>query len=76
MTEEQLKESLSAIGTIAVFKNDYVFTLMLLCEDAASVMLHIMDMVKQVITDKPIVEVVRNEGDYILIILKPENQDL
>lgn len=71
MTENELKEHLSRLGTVEVFNNNYVFTLLFKSENASKQVLDVLYLVTQAIKDKPNTEVIKNEDDYILIVLKP-----
>lgn len=71
MTENELKEHLSRLGTVEVFNNNYVFTLLFKSENASKQVLDVLYLVTQSIKDKPNTEVIKNEDDYILIVLKP-----
>lgn len=68
---ENLKNELSKLGEIEVLKNDYVFTLLMKTPKASKLILKVMGLVTEYITDKPNIEVIKNDEDYILIILKP-----
>lgn len=72
MTELQYK--LANLGDVLVLKNDYVFTLLMrLTNSSARNTLQIGAIVTDYIGDeKPVVEVVQNDDDYLLIILKPK----
>jgi len=72
MTNELLK-----YGNIEVIKNDYVFTLLITKENEYSltsgqIPLKVLGIVTSYLgQEKPNIEVMKNEEDYLLLILKP-----
>lgn len=69
MTELEIE--LSKAGQILVLKNDFVFTLLMRVNDnSAGNILKITETVANYIVDKETVEVMKNEDDFILIVLK------
>lgn len=71
----ELQDKLSEIGTIEVLKDDYVFTLLMSHQDL-DLSKHrkpfkVMEIVCDYITDKPHIEVFKNDSHFVLIVLKP-----
>lgn len=71
----KLTEKLSKLGVVVVIKNDYVFTLYMINDtqflDENGLPIKILGLVTDEITDKPKIEVFKNEENYLLLILKP-----
>lgn len=71
----RLTEKLSKLGVVVVIKNDYVFTLYMINDtqflDENGLPIKILGLVTDEITDKPKIEVFKNEENYLLLILKP-----
>ena len=70
----ELTYKLANEGDILVCKNDYVFTLLMRINDCnARKVFGIMEIVYNYLEgDKEIVEVCKNDDEYLLLILKPE----
>nr|WP_317631824.1 hypothetical protein [uncultured Flavobacterium sp.] len=68
---EELNKKLSELGQIEVLKNDYVFTLLMITPKAPKIILEVLEIILSHVKDKPNTEIIKNENDYILIILKP-----
>lgn len=70
---ENLIEQLVEFGEIKNIKNDYVFTLLMIGtgDVIGKNVFKIMEIVNKNITDKRIIEVMSNDSNYILIVLKP-----
>lgn len=68
---DELIEKLTYLGQIVTIKNGYVFTLLLRTSKADKIVLDVLGHVTSAIKDKNNVEVIQNDGDFILIILKP-----
>nr|WP_297306378.1 hypothetical protein [uncultured Flavobacterium sp.] len=74
---EELKKQLSEFGTIEVIKNEFVFTLFMRVENAnQETVFGVLGLVTKTITDKPNIEVMKNDNDFILIVLKPKTSHL
>lgn len=71
MTELQYK--LADLGDVVALKNDYVFSLfMRLTDSSSSNLTKIMNLVIEYVGEqKKVVEVIVNDDDYLLMILKP-----
>ena len=73
----EITNELSKIGTVQVIKNDFVFSL-LMTKDKQNlsdgmVSLKVLDVVTNYLgNEKPIVEVMKNEEDFLILILKPK----
>ena len=71
----KLTKQLSKIGVVNVIKDDYVFTLYMTKSDRSletgSTTLPILKWVLGEIKDKQHVEVLRNEADFFLLVMKP-----
>ena len=71
----KLTEKLSKLGVVVVIKNDYVFTLYMINDtqflDENGLPMKILGLVIEEITDKPKIEVFKNEENYLLLVLKP-----
>lgn len=68
---DDLIKKLTYLGQIVTIKNDYVFTLLLRTPKADKIVLDVLGHVTSAIKDKNNVEILQNDGDFILIILKP-----
>lgn len=69
---------LSKFGIVSTIKNDFVFTLLITKDkqklSKGSTALDILDIVtKHIGEEKPNIEVLKNEEDFLLLILKPKN---
>jgi hypothetical protein len=76
---DELIEKLNLYGNIEVLKDEFVFTLLITSRvngwalTTGQVPLKILELVTNYLGDtKPIIEVVKNEKDFILIVLKPK----
>ena len=68
---EELKQKLSELGTIEVISNKSVFTLFMKTDNSRVVnVFSVLDLVKSFILDKKNIEVLKNDDDFILIVLK------
>ena len=71
----ELTEKLSEIGTVAVIKDDYTFTLLMTNSDLDlsknNKPFKVMELVSNYITDKEKIEVMKSDSSFILIVLKP-----
>ena len=69
-----LTEKLSAYGIVEVIKNDYVFTLFMKkdTQDFTENMIpfKVLGLVTAFIVDKPVIEVFKNESDFLILVLK------
>lgn len=72
---DELTSRLSKIGNIDVIKDDYVFSLLMVDTDVDFTKqrraFKIMELVTDYITDKPTIEVFKNDHHFVIIILKP-----
>ena len=73
---EKLKLELAKIGTIEVIKNDYVFTLLLTKDkidlDSNRIPFKVLELItKYIAEEKPKIEVMKNNKNFIRIVLKP-----
>lgn len=75
-TISKLTEQLSEIGIVEVIKDDYVFTLYMVNDtqflSSGDIPFKVLQLVLIHITDKPKIEVFKNDTNFILIVLKPE----
>lgn len=76
---EELIEKLNFYGNIEVLKDDFVFTLLITRKPngwvltTGQVPLKILEIVTNYLGDKkPMIEVMKNEKDFILLVLKPK----
>lgn len=71
----KLIEKLSKIGIVELIKNDYVFTLYMINDtkflDSGGIPFKVLEIVTNVISDKPNIEVFKNDSNFILLVLKP-----
>ena len=69
---EELTLELSQYGDVLAIKNDYVFSLLMKITDCqAKKVLKIADLAASKVTDKENIEVMKNDNEYLLLILKP-----
>lgn len=70
-----LTKKLSKIGVVEVIKDDYVFTLYMVNDtqhlDNAKIPFTVLNTVLEFITDKPNIEIFKNESNFLLLVLKP-----
>lgn len=76
MITEMTKE-LSKLGTVQVIKNDFAFTLFMTKDKQNLSSLQIPFKVLEITTkylgsEKPYIEVMKNEEDFLLLVLKPK----
>ena len=78
MLMNKLIEKLNFYGNVEVIRNDFVFTLLLtkkqngLSLSAGQIPLKVLEVVINFIgSEKPNIEVMKNEENFLLIILKP-----
>lgn len=68
----ELQNKLMEFGEILVLKNDYVLTLLMKIKNhQAKNIFKISNLVTEYAPDKPKVEVMKNDDEFILIVLKP-----
>lgn len=71
----KLTELLSKIGIVEVIKDDYVFTLYMINDTKFlsdhKAVFNVLEIVLKHIPDKPKIEVMKNDDNFILLILKP-----
>ena len=69
---EELQNELLKLGDILVLKNDFVFTLLMrITDNSARNIFKITETVTNHITGKENIEVMKNDDEYVLIVLKP-----
>lgn len=69
---EELTQKLSQYGDVLAIKNDYVFTLLMKITDCqARKVYKIVDMAAATVPDKEKIELMKNDDEYLLLILKP-----
>lgn len=77
MTIHQLRTKLSKYGTIQMIKEGYVFTLLLTGADLSNMKrwLEIQNLCLDYLAGRfPVVECMKNEDDFFLIVLKPKQE--
>lgn len=71
-----LTEKLSQFGIVEVIKNDYVFTLYMRNDTKLfteeMIPFKVLGLVNAIIVDKPIIEVFKNESNFLILVLKPK----
>lgn len=67
---DELKKKLFDYGDIEVIKDGVVFILLMTGNEMGKKVLQILGLVTMYIKDKPIAEVIKNEDNYVLIVLK------
>lgn len=69
---EELLNELTPFGEVLAIKNDYVFTLLMRITDCqASKVLKIVDLAAESVPDKEKIELMKNDDQYLLLVLKP-----
>lgn len=69
---EELTIELSQYGDVLAIKNDYVFTLLMKVTDCqAKKVFNIVDLAASKVPDKEKIELMKNDDEFLLLILKP-----
>jgi hypothetical protein len=77
-TENQTIKALTKFGDIQVFNENLVFTVLITGTDLTNMLrqLDIQDILVRYAADRyPIIEVMKNEDNYFLAVLKPDPED-
>ena len=72
----EMTNELSKLGTVQVIKNEFVFTLMMTKDkqdlSSGQIPLKVLGIVTSWLgSEKPNIEVMKNEEDFLLLVLKP-----
>jgi hypothetical protein len=73
----EMTNELSKLGIVQVIKNDFVFTLFMTKNNqslsSGQIPLKVLEITTSYLgSEKPIIEVMKNEEDFLLLILKPK----
>lgn len=73
----EMTNELSKLGTVQVIKNDFVFTVFMTKNNqslsSGQIPLKVLEITTSYLgSEKPIIEVMKNEEDFLLLILKPK----